>query len=106
MDAALCVALLAAPTAGATPCPKAGVAAAAANDANKSKSRCLCMPTPVGGLAPSAATHLVDHALWFELTQLGGPDLARLRLNRTQLPNIKAALGIQITFGDAAIQPR
>jgi hypothetical protein len=43
MDVALCVALLAAPTAEAAFCPKAGVVAAAANDANKRKSRCLCM---------------------------------------------------------------
>jgi hypothetical protein len=46
MDAALCVALLAARTAGAASCPKAGVAAAAAaaaNVANKRKSRCLCI---------------------------------------------------------------
>jgi hypothetical protein len=34
---------------------------------------------------------------------IGGLDLARLRLNRTHFPNIKAALGIQINFGDAAI---
>jgi hypothetical protein len=27
--------------------------------------------------------------------------LARLRPNRTHFPNIKAALGIQINFGDA-----
>jgi hypothetical protein len=43
MDAALCVALFAAPAVGAVSCPKAGVAAAA-NAANKRKSRCLCMP--------------------------------------------------------------
>jgi hypothetical protein len=43
MDAALCVALLAADAAGAASCPKAGVAAAAANVANKRKSRCLCI---------------------------------------------------------------
>src|SRR5580704_15947002 len=41
MDAALCVALLAA--AGAASCPKAGVAAAAANVASKRKCRCLCI---------------------------------------------------------------
>jgi hypothetical protein len=34
---------------------------------------------------------------------IGGPDLARLQLNRTHFPNIKVALGIQINFGDAAI---
>src|SRR5271169_2663486 len=44
IDAALCVPLFAGPTAGATVCPKAGVAAAAANVTNKRKSRCLCMP--------------------------------------------------------------
>jgi hypothetical protein len=44
MDAALCVALLAAPTTAAASCPKAGRAAAAANASNKRKSRGLCMP--------------------------------------------------------------
>src|ERR1700674_3564876 len=36
-DAALCVAVLAAPTVGPASCPKAGVAAITANDANKRK---------------------------------------------------------------------
>src|SRR5262249_5247479 len=44
MDAALCVTPLAVPTARPTVCPKVDVAAAATNDTNKRKSRCLCMP--------------------------------------------------------------
>jgi hypothetical protein len=49
MDAALGVALLAAAAAGAAFCPKAGVAAAAANVANKRKFRCrmFIISTPV-----------------------------------------------------------
>ncbi len=43
MYAAPCV--LAGPTAGATACPKADVAAAAANGIKKRESRCLCMPS-------------------------------------------------------------
>jgi hypothetical protein len=43
IDAALCMALVAAPTPGAASCPKAGVAAAAVNVATKRKSRCLCI---------------------------------------------------------------
>src|SRR5262249_41919539 len=39
MDAALCLALLAAPAVGATACPKAGVAAAAASVTVQRKSR-------------------------------------------------------------------
>src|SRR5580692_319462 len=48
------VALLAAPAAGAVTCPKAGVAAAAVNVANKRKARCLRIcPTPFSDLVPS-----------------------------------------------------
>jgi hypothetical protein len=39
----LCGAVVAARAAGSAFCPKAGVAAAAANVANKRKSRCLCI---------------------------------------------------------------
>jgi hypothetical protein len=39
MDAALCLALVADPTAGATVCPKAGLAAAAANVTNVTNKR-------------------------------------------------------------------
>src|SRR5271155_3903691 len=42
-DAALWVVVLAALATGAASCPKAGAVAAAANVANKRKSRCLCI---------------------------------------------------------------
>src|SRR2546426_5804758 len=45
MDAAPCAPLVADPAAGTNVCPQAGVAAAAANIANKRKARCLCTPT-------------------------------------------------------------
>ena len=45
IDAALCVALLGEPAAGAAVCPKAGVAAVAANVTNKRKSRRMFMLT-------------------------------------------------------------
>jgi hypothetical protein len=52
MDAAPCVALLVGPTAGATVCPRAGVAAAAANATSKRKSRrCTFMPTSLSWFA-------------------------------------------------------
>jgi hypothetical protein len=54
MDAALCAPLPVGPTAGVTACPKAAVteAAAAANVANKRKSRrCTPMATPFHGSA-------------------------------------------------------
>src|SRR6516225_1478344 len=56
MDEALCVALLGAPTAGVASCPKAGVAAAAANNANKRKSRCLCIAQLPLVIAPSTSS--------------------------------------------------
>src|SRR6266853_4862195 len=43
--AAPCAPLVADPAAGTNVCPQAGVAAAAANIANKRKARCLCTPT-------------------------------------------------------------
>jgi hypothetical protein len=43
MDAAPCLPLLAGPTAGATSCPKAGVAAAAANVTKRKPRRCTFM---------------------------------------------------------------
>jgi hypothetical protein len=61
MDAALCAALLAAAAAGAGSCPKAGVAAAAANVANKRKCRCLCiaqLPLVIWRQAPPAGHQL------------------------------------------------
>src|SRR6266446_7445066 len=45
MDAGPCAPLVADPAAGTDVCPRAGVAAAAANIANKRKVRCLCTPT-------------------------------------------------------------
>src|SRR5262245_52850326 len=45
MDAGPCAPLVADPAAGTDVCPQAGVAAAAANIANKRKARCLCTPT-------------------------------------------------------------
>src|SRR5258707_283474 len=45
MDAAPCAPLVADPAAGTNVCPQAGVAATAANIANKRKARCLCTPT-------------------------------------------------------------
>src|SRR6185503_15291041 len=51
--AALCFAALGAPTAGTAPCPKAGTAAAAANDANKRKfPRRLSMRLSLHGSRP------------------------------------------------------
>jgi hypothetical protein len=43
MDAVLCVPLPAGPTAGATVCPKVGVANAAANATDKRNFCCRCM---------------------------------------------------------------
>src|SRR5260370_11519258 len=45
MDAGPCAPLVADPAAGTNVCPQAGVAMAAANIANKRKTRCLCTPT-------------------------------------------------------------
>ena len=45
MDAGPCAPLVADPAAGTNVSPQAGVAAAAANIANKRKARSLCMPT-------------------------------------------------------------
>jgi hypothetical protein len=45
MDGAPCAPLVADPAAGTNGCPQVGIAAAAANIANKRKARCLRTPT-------------------------------------------------------------
>src|SRR5882724_8847249 len=64
MDAAPWVPLLAAPTAGAMACPKAGVAAAAANVTNKRISRqCVFMPFSLHGVPGVTQVHYHPGAL-------------------------------------------
>src|SRR5260370_40316606 len=61
MDAADWVPLVADPTAGATVCPKAGVATAAINVTNKGKSRCraLMISSPSWFARPHVCGHFI-----------------------------------------------
>src|SRR5215831_15232143 len=91
MDAAPCAPLVADPAAGTNVCPQAGVAAAAANIANKRKARCLCTPTSrswfvgemvTSGVRACGAAPFQHRARCFLLARRGHPRCLRLTVLR------------------------